>query len=138
MNKIQNSISTVICNDHLDALEINFQKKGNLQEYNHSMQLAIDLSSMHHINHWIIDKYDFNDISVENFLMLVFNWAKIMKTESKNDQSLIITSKKEVSDSIYSVLRSNWWLEHYSRPEIRIRPVSRKNKQKIVEQEFLH
>lgn len=135
MNKIMNNVCTIICNDFLNALEINFSKTGSLQEYNESMQLAMDLSIIHQINHWIVEKHDFNDLKLDNFLMLIFSWSKIVSKRNKADQKVTIITNKIISDRIGTILKKEWWQRHYSRSDIKIQPFSYRNKEEFVENE---
>lgn len=135
MNKIMNNLSTIVCNDFLSALEITFFRSGRLQEYNESMQLATDLSIIHRLNHWMIEKHDYNDLKLENFLMLVFSWAKIVRNRNKANQRVTILATADIEAKIRTILKKDWWQNHYQRSDIIIKAFSYKNKENILLQE---
>lgn len=117
-----NTISTIICNDLYEALEINFNKNGELKEYNESMQLAMDLSIIHRVNRWIINKNDFHDLKIESFLMLLFSWSKIVRNRNKAHQKVIIVTTSEIFKKIHIILQKDWWQRRYNRSDISIKP----------------
>lgn len=131
MNKIMNNISTIVCNDLLKALEINFSKPGELSQYNESMQLAMDLSVIHRINCWIVEKKNFQDLKLENFLMLLFSWAKIAKNKNKAGQKVLIVTTADIANKINTILQKEWWQKRYNRPDIKIQTFFQKRKETI-------
>jgi hypothetical protein len=121
MNKIINSICTIVCNDSLNALEINFNKNGKLQEYNESMELAMDLSIIRQVNKWIININDFQDLKIESFLMLLFSWSKIVRNRNKENHKVIMITSSEISNKINAILKKDWWHKRYNRSDINIK-----------------
>jgi len=137
MNKIMNNICTIVCNDFLNALEISFTKTGSLQEHTESMQLATDLSIIHRINFWIVQKKDFEDLKLENFLMLLYSWSKIVRNRNKAEQKINILTSGEISEKINTILKKDWWIRHYSKAKINIYAYGNDHKLKIIQQKIL-
>lgn len=75
MKRISNSHSTIKYNPIFDAIEVHFDDQGTVKTYYETMEDALNLALLEHVNRWIFVKSAFSDLSMDEFVRLLRKWV---------------------------------------------------------------
>ena len=102
MNKIINSLAICWYNEDINAIEIDFKGAGDIYTYNETMKIALDMAASYGVNTWLFKKFDFKDISTDQFLEFTKRWlsfgCRILKANqlAEKCQAVIITKMQAI------------------------------------------
>jgi hypothetical protein len=117
MNKVITKVSQISHNVFVGAVELNFTNYGSLFDYHESFKIALDMCSMHNLSNWIIEKDDFNDLSIEEYLMVINKWLRYNINSDKNiDAKVALVSKPQESIKLEKYLSLRWFVERLQLP----------------------
>jgi len=117
MNKIITKISQISHNGFVGAVELNFSNYGSLFDYHESFKIALDMCSMHNLSNWIIEKDNFNDLPVEEYLMLINKWLRYnVKADQSIDAKVALLSTPHEAIKLEKYLALRWFVERLQLP----------------------